>query len=103
MKIKAIVAVLALGLATSAMAGEEYNTVPAGDAQYKQCLSYANKHYDGGGEASLIKGQNKAQAWCTCMWNETPEDFAGNLVKYSESSKGAKTNKICEKYSGWSE
>ena len=97
------IAALALSCVGLAFAGEEYNTVPAGDAQYKQCLAYASKRYEGGMEKSLIKGQNKMQAWCTCLWNETPEDFKGNLVKFSESSKGASTNKTCEKYSGWSD
>lgn len=102
MKIKfalaASAAILCFG--TSAMA-QEYNKVPAGDAQYRQCLSYANKLYEGGNEASPIKGQTKAQAWCTCLWNETPDDFKGNLVTFSESSKGKATNKVCEKYADW--
>lgn len=104
MNIKMILSTIILGLsASSAMAVAEYNRVPAGDEQYRQCISYANKRYDGGNEASPISGQNKAQAWCTCMWNETPDDFGGNLVKFSESAKGARTNKICEAYSGWSD
>jgi hypothetical protein len=35
------------------------------------------------------------------MWNETPDDFKGNLVAFSETAKGAATNKTCEKYSNW--
>jgi hypothetical protein len=85
-----------------AMAGEEYNTVPVGDPQYGECLAYTLTKYEGGGEKSPIRGQTKAEAFCTCMWNETPEDFRGNLAKFSETEKGAKTNHICEKYSNWS-
>jgi len=37
------------------------------------------------------------------MWNETPEDFKGNLVRFTETRKGKETNKLCEKHSDWSE
>jgi hypothetical protein len=84
-------------------AATEYNTVPAGDPQYRQCLAYAAKLYEGGKEKSPIKGQTKEQAWCTCLWNETPDEFNGNLVKFSESAKGKRVNKMCEAYSDWSE
>jgi hypothetical protein len=96
-------AAVAVGLFVSgaAFAADEYNAVPAGDAQYKNCVSYANKRYEGGTEKSPIAGQNKAQAWCTCMWNETPDNFSGGLVAFSESSKGARINKVCEKYADW--
>lgn len=94
---------LALLWGTPALAADEYNRVPAGDGQYRQCLSYAAKLYEGGNEPSPIRGQTKAQAWCTCLWNETPDDFRGNLVAFSESSKGKSVNKICEKYSNWSD
>ncbi|MBI2768206.1 MAG: hypothetical protein HYX47_01175 [Burkholderiales bacterium] len=91
-------ALLSIGGAAIA---QDYNKVPAGDAQYRQCLSYAAKLYEGGNEKSPIAGQSKAQAWCTCMWNETPDDFKGNLVTFSETRKGKETNKTCEKYSDW--
>lgn len=84
-----------------AVAADEYKKVPAGDKQYASCVSYAQKRYDGGAEASPIAGQTKVQAWCTCMWNETPEDFTGGLVSFSESSKGKQMNKLCETYSDW--
>lgn len=96
-------ALLVLAAGTSALAATDYNKPPAGDAQYRQCLGYAAKLYEGGDEKSPIKGQTKAQAWCTCMWNETPEDFKGNLVKFAETRKGMETNKLCEKHSDWSE
>ena len=92
-----------LVFSSSAFAATSYNRPPADDAQYRQCLRYAAKLYEGGDEASPIKGQTKAEAWCTCMWNETPEDFAGNLVKFSESAKGKATNRLCEKHADWSE
>jgi hypothetical protein len=93
---------LIAAFASVAIAGEEYNTVPVSDPQYGQCLAYTLTKYEGGAEKSPIRGQTKAEAFCTCMWNETPDDFRGNLAKFSETEKGAKTNKICEKYSDWS-
>ena len=103
MKRVALAVVAAFSLCTSSVsfAAGEYNAVPAGDAQYSACLSYSNSKYEGGNEPSLIAGQNKAQAWCTCMWNETPDDFKGSLAKFAETSKGAEMNKLCERYSGW--
>lgn len=98
-----MVATLVVTFAGMASAQSVYNTVPAGDAQYRQCLTYAARLYEGGKEKSPIKGQTKEQAWCTCLWNETPEEFSGNLVKFSESGKGKRVNKICEAYSDWSE
>lgn len=98
--LSALVAIGAL-VSSSAYAIDEYNKVPAGEAQYTKCISDAMKKYEGGEEASPIPGQNKAQAWCTCLWNETPNDFTGGLVKFSESAGGAKTNKTCEKYANW--
>ncbi len=85
----------------SVFAAGDYNDVPAGDAQYKACKNYALKKWEGGNEKSPIAGQTKAEAFCSCLWNETPEDFKGGLAKFSESAKGAKINKICEKYSNW--
>ncbi len=98
-----LAAVCALTSAGMVSAQTVYNTVPAGDGQYRQCLAYAAKLYEGGKEASPIKGQTKEQAWCTCLWNETPDEFGGNLVKFSESAKGKRVNKICEAYSNWSD
>jgi hypothetical protein len=94
---------LSFGLAQSAVAGEEYNDVPAGNEQYKNCKIYAMKKWEGGEKKSRIAGQSKAEAFCTCLWNETPENFKGGLATFSESEKGAKINDICEKYSGWTE
>ena len=84
-----------------AFAADQYEAVPAGDAQFKECITYTTTKYEGGSAASPIAGQNKAQAFCTCMWQETPEDFKGNLGKFSDTEKGAKANSLCEKYSGW--
>ncbi|MDB5943879.1 MAG: hypothetical protein JWQ13_3445, partial [Ramlibacter sp.] len=44
--------VLLLAASGTVLAADEYNKVPAGDAQYRQCLSYAAKLYEGGGEKS---------------------------------------------------
>lgn len=105
MKISSLFTALAFVFAASGPvhAADDYNRAPAGNAPYKQCLTYSATIYEGGNEASPIKGQTKAQAWRTCMWNETPEDFKGNLVKFAETRKGKETNKLCEKHSHWSE
>ena len=93
---------IALVALTGAASAQKYND-PGDDRLYGQCLREAAKLYDGGNEPSPVRGQNKLQAWCTCMWNETPDDFKGSLVKFSETSRGKATNKICEKHSNWSE
>lgn len=93
---------LCLGLSAPAFAVTEYNDVPTGDAQYKQCITYAAKlGWEGGNEKSPIQGQTKVQAFCTCMWNETPDDFRGNLAKLADSPSGKRINKICEGYADW--
>jgi hypothetical protein len=106
MKTMTILGILALaGFAVArtgqAQAADEYNTVPKGDKQYSECLKYANSQYEGGDAKSPIAGQSKAEAWCTCMWNETPDNFKGSLGKFSETAKGKSTNKTCEKYADW--
>lgn len=103
MKIASMIAAAAL-LASSVLSpawAQQYANVPAGDAQYAQCLIFANSRYQGGTEASPVAGQTKAQAFCTCMWQETPDDFKGNLVTFSETEKGKSINRTCEKYSNW--
>jgi hypothetical protein len=94
-------AALSLYAAAPAFAVDQYNAVPAGDAQYASCKKYSLNKWNGGEEASPIPGQNKAEAFCSCLWNETPDDFKGGLAKFSESPKGAEINAICEKYSNW--
>lgn len=97
-----IVAALLLGSSGSVFAADEYNEVPAGDPQYKQCIVYAAKlGWEGGNDRSPIRGQTKVQAFCTCMWNETPDDFKGNLAKLADSPRGKSINRTCEKYSNW--
>lgn len=102
MKIRALLPLMLGGffLSTAAFAGD-YNPVPAGDPYYAACLSYSATIYQGGSAASPVAGQSKAQAWCTCMWNETPDDFRGSLAKFSETAKGAAMNKTCEKHANW--
>lgn len=95
-----IVSAFALCAAGSAFA-DEYNAVPAGDAQFAQCKSWSLNKYTGGNDKSPIAGQTKVEAFCTCMWNETPDDFKGNLAAFAETTKGAAMNKTCEKYSSW--
>lgn len=94
-------AFLMLGSLGGAALAQEYNPVPAGDPQFVECLAYSQSKYTGGGEPSKIAGQTKAQAWCTCMWNETPDDFKGSLARFAETTKGAQMNALCERYSGW--
>ena len=92
--------VLSMSVAGAAFA-ENYQAVPATDPQFMECRIYSMAKYEGGDALSPIAGQTKADAFCTCMWQETPEDFKGSLAKFSETAKGASTNKICEKYSNW--
>lgn len=87
--------------ATTALAAGNYNTPLASDKQFASCIAYLNAHYEGGTAASPVRGQSKAQAFCTCVWNETPENFKGSLAKFAESTKGKAINTICEKYSDW--
>ena len=102
MKRLVLAAASALALsAGAAFAADEYNKVPAGDAQYAACIKYSMAKYEGGAAKSPIAGQTKAQAWCTCMWNETSDDFRGSLAKFSETARGAKINDMCEKYADW--
>ena len=90
----------ALCIASNAFAA--YPDVSSEDQpQYSACKTYSLQKYQGGDTASPIAGQTKAEAFCTCMWNETAEDFKGGLAKFSETPKGAATNKICEKYANW--
>lgn len=96
-----LVSAFLLSSANSVMAADEYNKVPAGDKQYAACLVYSNKNYEGGNERSPVKGQTRAEAFCSCMWNETPDDFKGSLAKFAETAKGKSTNRICEKHSDW--
>jgi hypothetical protein len=95
------VTVLSLYAAGSAFAAGTYNDPPAGDAQFRECKTYSMNKWEGGGDKSPLAGQSKAEAFCTCMWNETPDDFKGSLAKFSETAKGASTNEVCEKYSDW--
>ena len=90
-----------LGTMNASFAAGDYNDVPFSDPQFRQCVSYGNKNYEGGNAKSPISGQSKVEAFCECMWNETPDDFRGNLAKFSESSAGKKINRTCEKYSNW--
>lgn len=99
--LKTLVHLGLLAVATTTFA-TDYNH-PGDDKLYTQCLREASRLYEGGNEPSPVRGQNKLQAWCTCMWNETPDDFKGSLVRFSETAKGKSINKTCEKHSNWSE
>jgi hypothetical protein len=101
MRIRIAFAAAIVGLFASTASFAAYNPVPAGDLQFAQCLIYSAKVYQGGTASSPIAGQDKQTAWCTCMWNETPEDFKGDLAKFSETPQGAAMNKTCEKYANW--
>ncbi|MBF0177565.1 MAG: hypothetical protein HQL63_12070 [Magnetococcales bacterium] len=104
-----VLGIASLGLAIFFQSGillaapDQYNPVPADDAQYKNCKIYAMKKWEGGGELSPIDGQSKAEAFCICMWNETPEDFKGHLAKFSETDAGKKLDRLCSKYANWSD
>lgn len=96
----AAVAAFGLTVAAGAHAAGGYND-PKGDPQYTACVAKALKDYEGGGQASKVAGQTNAEAWCTCMWNETPDSFSGDLVSFAESDPGKPVNKLCEKHAGW--
>ncbi len=99
----ALLSLSLLGATNVSLAAGSYEDVPPGDAQFRACVTYANKIYEGGNEKSPVKGQTKVVAFCECLWNETPDNFRGSLVKFAESEKGKKVNKICEKYSNWAD
>ncbi len=97
-------ATISFGFLSSSLkvSAQEYNRVPASDnSQYSQCITYINSNYQGGSLMSPYKGQTKAAAWCTCAWNETPEDFKGNLGQYAETNRGKALMKTCDEYSNW--
>jgi hypothetical protein len=97
-------ATMCFGFLSSSLkvSAQEYNRVPASDnSQYSQCITYINGNYQGGSLMSPYKGQTKAAAWCTCAWNETPEDFKGNLGQYAETNRGKALMKTCDEYSNW--
>ncbi|MEO5345379.1 MAG: hypothetical protein H7834_03245 [Magnetococcus sp. YQC-9] len=96
-----MVSAVLLGVVSAAYAAGEYNDVPSSDPQFQSCIAYANKNYTGGNEASPIPGQTKVAAYCECMWNETSDDFRGNLAKFAETPQGRNINAVCEKYSNW--
>lgn len=97
----AFVSAAVLASTGAALAATDYNKPPAGDSQYAACIKASNENYTGGNDKSLIKGQTMAQAYCTCVWNETPEDFKGSLARFAETAKGKSTKALCEKHSGW--
>ncbi len=70
-RVLTVVSILTLWSAGVAFAADEYNDVPAGDSQSRPGMKFSMNKYDGGEISSPIHGQTKAQAWCTCMWNET--------------------------------
>jgi hypothetical protein len=96
-----VVACFCFSSTSVALAKGDYNDVPKNDLQYLECLVYSKKNYEGGDEPSPIRGQTKAEAFCECLWNETPDDFRGNLAKFSESRRGKEINRVCERYSDW--
>lgn len=99
---KLLAALIIFSACHTAMAAEDYNKPPAGDKQYAACVKRSNDAYDGGNDQSPVRGQTKAQAFCTCLWNETPEDFTGGLAKFSETAKGKTLKTQCEKHADWS-
>jgi len=94
MIIKTTMAAVLLAAANMVLAAGSYNDVPPNDCQYNDCLIFSLKNYEGGDEPSPIRGQTKVQAFCECLWNETPDDFRGNLAKFAESAKGKKISRI---------
>ncbi|MBF0158286.1 MAG: hypothetical protein HQL58_02065 [Magnetococcales bacterium] len=96
----ALFGLVALSQGTAASAAGDY-TIPAGEAQYINCKNYSMNKWDGGGDPSPITGQTKAEAFCICLWNETPDNFRGGLAKFSETEAGAGLSARCSKYANW--
>ena len=92
---------IVLGSSALVFAKGSYNDVPADDKQFMDCIVYSKKNYTGGDEPSPIPGQSKAVAYCECLWNETSDDFRGNLAKFAETDKGKRIDKLCSKYANW--
>ena len=92
---------LILGAADMAAAKGNYNDVPADDKQFMDCIVYSKKNYTGGDDPSPIPGQSKAVAYCECLWNETSDNFRGNLAKFAETEQGKRIDKLCAKYADW--
>ncbi|MBF0108186.1 MAG: hypothetical protein HQL76_03290 [Magnetococcales bacterium] len=84
----------------AAFAYTDYNT-PTDDGQFKNCVAYSTNKWTGGDEPSPVPGQSKATAFCTCLWNETPDNFRGGLAKFSESEAGAQLSNLCSKHANW--
>ena len=101
MDLKAILAAAVISVCASGAAFAQYNPAPARDVA--QCKAYANSKYSGGDAASPVAGQTKADAFCTCVWNESPDNFKGNLAAFADTAAGASVNKTCEKYSNWAD
>jgi len=99
--LSAVACVFGMSIGNGAMAAGAYNDVSKTDPQYLQCLVFSVVRYDGGTDMSPVPGQTKAQAFCECLWNETPENFKGNLALFSEGPQGASVNRTCEKHSNW--
>lgn len=98
--LKVSIALLAMAVPGGANAAGGYNS-PGDDKVYAICVAKALRTYEGAEGRSAVSGQTRAEAWCTCMWNETPDDFSGDLVDFAESPRGKKTNEMCEKHAGW--
>ena len=99
--LRALACLFGMAIGGSAMAAGGYNDVPKTDPQYLQCLVFSLNRYDGGKDRSPVPGQTKVEAFCECLWNETPDNFKGNLAVFSERSQGASVNRTCENHSNW--
>ena len=96
-----LITALMLTAASAAGAATSYNTPPAGDKLYPACVKEINESYQGGNEKSHIRCQGKSQAYCICLWNETPDEFKGSLAAFAESEKGKGMKKMCEAHANW--
>ncbi|RZJ59367.1 MAG: hypothetical protein EON49_11605 [Acidovorax sp.] len=93
--------IMALMAVTGAASAADYNKPPADDKLYPACVKETNANYTGGNDKSPVRGQTKAQAYCMCLWNETPDDFKGSLADFAETPKGKSMKSACEKHSDW--
>jgi hypothetical protein len=94
-------------LGTGAALAQEYNRVPAGDqAQYRQCLSHSrNKTVRRRQRSQPHQGpEPRRRPGAPACGTKPPDDFTGNLATFCrDGARASATNKVCEKYSNWSE
>jgi hypothetical protein len=78
-----LTAACTLTFASAVAAQTVYNTVPAGDAQYRQCLAYAAKLYEGGKDPARSRARTRNRLGAHACGTKPPM----NSVATSSSSR----------------